>query len=54
MYKPSDTLDEIVTKVTTSTAPETSFVASDDGIEHLVWPISDEETVSAIRRAFER
>lgn len=54
MYKRKEALDEIVTRVTTSTAPETSFVAGDDGIEHLVWPISDEGTVAAIREAFER
>ncbi len=54
MYKPKEALDEIVRRVTTSTAPETSFVAADDGIEHMVWPISDEPTVTAIREAFER
>jgi uncharacterized protein (DUF1015 family) len=53
MYKPKEALDELVRRVTTAMAPETSFVA-DDGIEHLVWPISDEPTVSAIREAFER
>ena len=53
MYKPHEGLDEIVTHVTRTRAAETSFVAEDDGIEHLVWPISDEPTVSAIRRAFE-
>jgi len=53
MYKPHEGLDSLVTSVTSSRPPETSFVAGDDGIEHLVWPISDEPTVSAIRRAFE-
>lgn len=53
MYKPKEALDEIVRRITT-TAPETSFVAGDDGIEHLVWPVGDEATVAAIREAFER
>jgi len=53
MYKPHEGLDSLVTSVTSTRAPETSFIAGDDGIEHLVWPISDEPTVSAIRRAFE-
>ena len=52
MYKPNESLDEIVTRATSSPA-ETSFTAP-DGIEHMVWPVSDEPTVAAIRRAFER
>lgn len=53
MYKPHDALDEIVRTVTSTRPAETSFVADDDGIEHLVWLVNDEPTVSSIRRAFE-
>jgi uncharacterized protein (DUF1015 family) len=51
MYKNRTDLSEIVEEII-SGEPEVSFVAV-DGIQHIVWPVTDEGKVARIRQAFE-
>ena len=52
MHRQCPAIDEIVTHVTKEPA-ETQFTA-EDGVDHMVWPVTDPTTVQEIRRAYAR
>lgn len=52
MHRKCTAIDEIVAHITGGPA-ETRFIA-EDGVEHMVWPVTDSASIAEIRRAFAR
>ncbi|MEJ7627398.1 MAG: DUF1015 family protein [Ferruginibacter sp.] len=50
-YKNNKVIDELVAKWTTEKNPQYDFVA-DDGVQHSIWIVSDDETIHSITNTF--
>lgn len=52
-YKRHETLDQLIADYTVKNAPEYDFRA-DDGVQHTLWPVSDQEIIHTIVSIFEK